>query len=87
MDGYRFQFYKELDGTYTMKDALGQFKDVSLHKDLGQLLANMLAEQHTLRIDKSNQFTRLNALIKIAKETDLDKDVLIACINNSGDLK
>ena len=48
----------------------------------------MLAEQHRLRIDKTNQFAKLHALLDLVKqESEIDKDVLIACINNSGDFE
>lgn len=86
MDGYRFEFHVDQNGCI-MKDALGEFDSIPMPNKLGELLAKMLAQQHDLRISKSNQFARLHALIKIAQETDLDKDVLIACINNSGDLR
>ena len=87
MDGYRFEFHLTLSGLCEMKDALCEFESIMMPNELGGVLSTMLAEQHNLRIDKSNQFARLHALIKIAQETDLDKDVLIACINNYGDLK
>ena len=87
MDGFRFRFVVQKDGTCIMEDELREFGSVPMSSELGETLSRILAEQHRLRIDKNNQFARLHALIEIAQETELDKEVLIACINNSGDFE
>jgi len=87
MDGYRFRFHEYAGGCCMMEDTLAEFDSIRLPAELGRVLAEMLGEQHNLRIEKDNQFAKLHALINIAENSDLDKDVLIACINNSGDFK
>ena len=88
-DGYRFCFKKyEYDDKFEMIDVLGILPTIRIPTEHAEVLSKMLAEQHRLRIDKTNQFAKLHALLDLVKqESEIDKDVLIACINNSGDFE
>lgn len=88
-DGYRFCFKKHsYDDKFEMIDKLGILHTIIIPCEHAEVLSTMLAEQHRLRIDKTNQFAKLHALLDLVKqESEIDKDVLIACINNSGDFE
>lgn len=88
-DGWRFCFKEHrYDDQCEMVDDLGILPTIRIPKEHGKVLSKMLAEQHRLRIDKTNQFAKLHALLDLVKqESEIDKDVLIACINNSGDFE
>lgn len=86
-DGYRFIF---IDGDYCettiMKDTLGEFPPLRMPQHQAEILSKMLREQHILRAEKGNRYARVNSFIDLIREnSDLDKDVLIACINASID--
>ena len=88
-DGWRFCFKKHrYDDNYDLVDELGILPTIEIPDGHAQVLCKMLAEQHRLRIDKTNQFAKLHALLDLVKqESEIDKDGLIACINNSGDFE
>lgn len=87
-DPDRFIFYDDpTEITATMKDRLGRFPPVKMEKRQAEILAKMLFEYSTLLAEKGNRFAKVNAFIEIVKQNeDMDKDLLIACINASGDL-
>lgn len=89
-DGYMFKFVQHRHDKQNcdMVDELGILPTIEIPSEHGEILAKMLSEQHRLRIDKTNQFAKLHALLDLVKqESEIDKDVLIACINNSGDFE
>ena len=87
-DPLRWVFYdKPYEHTMIMKDSLGIYPPIRMDKQQAEILSKMLWEYHTLLAEKGNRFNKVNAFIEIVKQNeDMDKDLLIACINASGDL-
>lgn len=91
-DGLRFRFIENPDFKVTMHDDLEEFPDMTLPCKLARVLAKMLMEQHQLRMDKENDLSQFKSILETLQENGnkLDKDVLIAVINNydfKGDAK
>lgn len=84
IDGGRFYFRNKTDGNMEMVDNEDVFDTIELPSNLGHYLAEVLWEHHTMKQDRSNMFAKLSALIELVQNTEMDKDVLIACINNCG---
>ena len=84
VDGGRFIFRVHKDESVEMIDDYGEFESIILPFRLGCYLSELMWEHHTMKQDKKNMFAKLSALIELVEKTDLDKDVLIACINNCG---
>ena len=87
-DPDRFVFRdNEYEPNAIMEDQLGEFPPLEMERRQAQLLAKMLFDYSTMLADKGNRFTKVNAFIELVKQnSDMDKDLLIACINASGDL-
>ena len=84
VDGGRFSFRIVEDG-WEMYDEKGEFETVKLSRELATYLGHVTWQHHTMMKDKSNMFSKLIGLIELVKkESEMDKDVLIACINNAG---
>jgi hypothetical protein len=83
-DGFRFVFIQESDKRVVMKDELEEFPNMTLPRPLAEKLASMLNEQHFIQYDKENSLMRFKGILEIVedKQNKIDKDILIAVINN-----
>lgn len=84
IDGGRFLFTVSKDEVIRMSDLKEEFETVELSFALGNYLSEVMWEHHEMKQDKSNMFSKLCALIEVVEKTELDKDILIACINACG---
>lgn len=83
-DGYRFIFVQQDDKRVLMKDQCGEFPDMMLPIKLSYKLGELLQEQHILRYNNQNSLSRFKGILEIVEEKQhtIDKDLLIAVINN-----
>ena len=87
-DGHRICFLlSERTGYTTIRDSLKEFGDAELPNNLAEIIAMMLNDLHNLQFDKKDTHAGLKSLINIAEESNLDNDVLIACIKFGMDYK
>lgn len=80
MDGYRFRFIDENNGIWLMIDDLEEFETIELPSEMAITLAKMLGEQHTYRNKIERTLIPFEKLLEIVSKQDIDKDVLITCI-------
>ena len=86
-DGHRFRFNVHGNGTAVMEDEQEEFQPVPMDKDCAYILAKMLNDQQEYRRRDKENLIILHSILDFIKENkDIDKDIMLALINNIGGL-
>lgn len=82
--GHRWMFEKQVyTDKATMQDTQGEFPIVELPSDMAELLSQQLGMLQGYQNDDRKHLLLVNLLLEFIKENkDVDKDVMIALINN-----
>ena len=88
IESERFILQQKTDGKMYLVDTSNQFSPVFMPDELAEIIATILWEHYNYKKHESQGMLKLLLLTKFVKENeDLDKDLLIALINNSGDVE
>lgn len=85
IESERFILQKQIDGRMHLVDTLGQFESIPMPDELSKIIGNILWEHYNYKKHEAQGMLKLMLFVKFIKENnDLDKDLLIAIINNCG---
>lgn len=82
--GHRWLFKQhKYDDNYDMVDEQGEFSAIELEPHTAELLANQLNILQKYQTDDQQHLLLVNLILDFVKENkDVDKDIIIAVINN-----
>ncbi len=82
--GHRWLFRQhKYDDNYDMVDEQGEFPTIELEPHTAELLANQLNILQKYQRDDQQHLLLVNLILNFVKENkDVDKDIIIAVINN-----
>ena len=84
--GHRWMFKGLYDGTYVMEDTCEEFPSMQMSEDQAEILSNQLGMLQLYQNEDQKNMLKLNFILNYVRENkDIDKEIIIALIENIGE--